>query len=125
MSPEWTWTSVTRRVAKEIMYLGAAMTVVLVIGSLYFFFRYDELFVFPYSFVASSSIRLTDSMFYATPLILCGLAVAIPGQTKLLNIGGEGQLYVGAFLTGVIGCGFGIQSPLPWWLLGLMLRTRS
>jgi simple sugar transport system permease protein len=43
-----------------------------------------------------TSFGLGYSLFYATPLILTGLAVAIPFQCGLFNIGGEGQLYLGA-----------------------------
>lgn len=36
------------------------------------------------------------TLFYATPLLFAGLAVAIPYRVGLFNIGGEGQLYAGA-----------------------------
>lgn len=36
------------------------------------------------------------SLFYATPLLLTGLAVAVPFRCGLFNIGAEGQLYLGA-----------------------------
>lgn len=39
---------------------------------------------------------IADSLVSATPLILTGLAAAIAFRFKLYNIGGEGQLYVGA-----------------------------
>lgn len=32
------------------------------------------------------------------PLLLCALAVAVPARVKLVNVGGEGQLYMGAWL---------------------------
>lgn len=32
------------------------------------------------------------------PLILCALAVAVPARVGLVNVGGEGQLYIGAWL---------------------------
>jgi simple sugar transport system permease protein len=38
---------------------------------------------------------LSQVLFKATPLILCGLAVAIPLSAGLFNVGGEGQLAVG------------------------------
>src|SRR5438105_10984820 len=37
------------------------------------------------------------TLFYSTPLIFTGLAVAVAFRAGLLNIGAEGQLYVGAF----------------------------
>ena len=42
-------------------------------------------------------------LFKTTPLIFSGLAVAFAFRTGLFNIGGEGQLYMGAFATGLIG----------------------
>lgn len=44
--------------------------------------------------------------FSATPLILTGLAVAFAFRAGLFNIGGEGQLYMGAFFCAWIGFTF-------------------
>jgi general nucleoside transport system permease protein len=43
------------------------------------------------------------TLFFATPLIFTGLAVAIAFRGGLLNIGAEGQLYVAAFATAWVG----------------------
>jgi len=43
------------------------------------------------------------TLFYATPLIFTGLAVAVAFKCGLLNIGAEGQLVVGAFATAWVG----------------------
>jgi len=43
------------------------------------------------------------TLFYATPLIFSGLAVAVAFQSGLLNIGAEGQLYVAAFAAAWVG----------------------
>lgn len=45
-------------------------------------------------------------LFNATPLIFTGLAVALAFQAGLFNIGVEGQLYLGAFLTALIASSF-------------------
>src|SRR5215217_9491747 len=47
------------------------------------------------SFGSAKDIGYT--LFYATPLIFTGLAVAVAFRCGLLNIGAEGQLYVAAF----------------------------
>src|SRR5215475_657608 len=47
------------------------------------------------------------TLFYATPLIFTGLAVAVAFRCGLLNIGAEGQLYVAAFATAWVGLKFG------------------
>jgi len=54
------------------------------------------------------------TLFYATPLIFTGLAVLVAFRCGLLNIGAEGQLYIGAFATAWIGITFANLSP---WLL--------
>ena len=46
------------------------------------------------------------TLFYATPLIFTGLAVALAFKCGLLNIGAEGQLYVGAFAAAWVGMTF-------------------
>ncbi|MFN8003662.1 MAG: ABC transporter permease [Acidobacteriota bacterium] len=46
------------------------------------------------------------TLFQATPLIFTGLAVALSFKCGLLNIGAEGQLYVGAFAAAWVGITF-------------------
>lgn len=48
----------------------------------------------------------------ATPLIFTGLAVAVAFRAGLFNIGGEGQLYIGAITAGVLGVSLGFLGPL-------------
>lgn len=50
---------------------------------------------------------ITETLFYATPLIFTGLAVAVAFRCGLLNIGAEGQLYVAGFATAWVGIKFG------------------
>ena len=59
---------------------------------------------------AGSQFALLETLTRATPLIFTGLAAAVAFRAKLWNIGGEGQLYVGAVLTAVLGTGL---LPLP------------
>lgn len=53
-------------------------------------------------------------LFRATPLIFTGLTVAFAFRGGLFNIGGEGQVYVGAFLAAYVGFTF---TELPAFLL--------
>lgn len=57
------------------------------------------------SFGSAKDIGYT--LYYATPLIFTGLAVAVAFRCGLLNIGAEGQLYVAAFATAWVGITFG------------------
>jgi ABC-type uncharacterized transport system permease subunit len=57
------------------------------------------------------------TLFYSTPLVLTGLAVAIPLQAGLFNIGAEGQLAVGALAAAAVGV---ILPHAPWPLAPLL-----
>src|SRR5215210_5238026 len=64
-----------------------------------------------YSLLIGSALSWPDgigyTLFYATPLIFTGLAVAVAFRCGLLNIGAEGQLYIAAFATAWVGIKFG------------------
>ena len=53
------------------------------------------------------------TLFYSTPLVFTGLAVAIPFRAGLFNIGAEGQLTLGALAAAAMGivCP---NIPRPW-----------
>jgi general nucleoside transport system permease protein len=46
---------------------------------------------------------LSETLFNATPLILVGLSVGLAFRTGLFNIGGQGQLILGAMAAGYVG----------------------
>lgn len=51
--------------------------------------------------------QLSETVTAATPLILTGLAVAVPLRAGLFNIGGEGQFLAGGLCAGYVGFAFG------------------
>ncbi len=63
-----------------------------------------------YSLLLGSAFSWPDgigyTLFFATPLIFTGLAVAVALRCGLLNIGAEGQLYVAAFAAAWVGITF-------------------
>jgi simple sugar transport system permease protein len=59
---------------------------------------------------AGSQFAFLETLTRSTPLIFTGLAAAVAFRAKLWNIGGEGQLYIGAVATVVLGTGL---LPLP------------
>src|SRR5688572_25129877 len=71
-----------------------------------------------YELLIGSALSWPDgilyTLFYATPLIFTGLAVAVALRCGLLNIGAEGQLYMGAFVCAVVGIHLG---GWPAWIL--------
>jgi ABC-type uncharacterized transport system permease subunit len=58
-----------------------------------------------------SSYDFGMTLFYTTPLIFTGLAVAVPFQAGMFNIGAEGQLTLGALAAAVVGA---VWPALPW-----------
>jgi len=52
-----------------------------------------------------SKFAVTETLTRATPLIFTGLAAAVAFRAKLWNIGGEGQLYIGAVVATWLGAG--------------------
>src|SRR6266436_8875080 len=50
-----------------------------------------------------STYDLGMTLFYTTPLILTGLSAAVAFQAGLFNIGGEGQLTLGALAAAAVG----------------------
>ena len=57
---------------------------------------------------------ISETIVTATPLIFAGLSVAVPFRAGLFNIGGEGQITVGAIVAVVVGFSFS-------WLPGPLL----
>ena len=49
--------------------------------------------------------QLSETFVTATPLILTGLAVAVPLRAALFNIGAEGQFVAGGMMAGLVGFG--------------------
>jgi len=56
---------------------------------------------------------ITESLVASTPYILTGLAVALGFRGGLFNIGGEGQLFIGALCSAWVGYTF---TNLPWFV---------
>lgn len=62
-----------------------------------------------------SIFALSDTLVKATPLILCGLGAAVAFRARLWNIGGEGQLLIGAWAA--TGVALHFPSTLPAWVM--------
>ena len=63
--------------------------------------------------IARAFNPLSETLVAATPLVLTGLAVALPFRAGLFNIGGEGQLTAGAVAAAVVGFSLtGLPGPL-------------
>ncbi|TYO90678.1 simple sugar transport system permease protein [Oceanicella actignis] len=71
--------------------------------------------------VFGSRFALSETLTRATPLILTGLAAALAFRARLWNIGGEGQLYLGALAAAAVGSG-AVSGP-SWLLIPLVLAA--
>src|SRR6267142_6609410 len=94
---------------REILYPLIAVLAAFVVGGIVVLLIGDSP-IQTYRLLIGSAFSWPDgigyTLFYATPLIFTGLAVAVAFRCGLLNIGAEGQLYVAAFMTALVGIKF-------------------
>ena len=97
-------------IVREIVWPLIAVLAAFVVGGLIILLLGDNP-INAYSLLLSNSFgSLRDigwTLHYATPLIFTGLAVMVAFRCGLLNIGAEGQLYIGAFAAAWVGIKFG------------------
>ena len=97
-------------IVREILWPLIAVLAAFLVGGLIILILGDDP-ITAYSLLLSNSFgSLRDigwTLHYATPLIFTGLAVAVAFRCGLLNIGAEGQLYIGAFVAAWVGITFG------------------
>jgi ABC-type uncharacterized transport system permease subunit len=59
-----------------------------------------------------SRSRFSSMVEMASPIIMCGLAIAVAFQARQFNVGAEGALYLGA----AVGTGFAVSTAMPGFL---------
>ncbi|HEX3552777.1 MAG TPA: ABC transporter permease [Thermoanaerobaculia bacterium] len=94
---------------RQLIFPLAAVLAAFVAGSFLVLAVGDSPFA-TYQLLIGSALTWSDgigyTLFYATPLIFTGLAVAVAFRCGLLNIGAEGQLYIASFATAWVGITF-------------------
>ena len=98
------------KILREIISPLAAVFLAFVVGAMIVLLIKDNPIETYRILLANSFGSVKDigwTLFYATPLIFTGLAVAVAFRCGLFNIGAEGQLYVAAFATAWVGIKFG------------------
>lgn len=98
------------QIFREILSPLIAVIAAFIVGGLLVLVIGDNPLTTFFLLISNSFGSLNDvgyMLFYATPLIFTGLAVAVAFRCGLLNIGAEGQLYVAAFATAWVGIKFG------------------
>ena len=95
-----------KKVLRELAFPLAAVAAAFVAGGLLVLAVGDHPLL-TYELLIGSALTWPDgigyTLFYATPLIFTGLAVAVAFRCGLLNIGAEGQLTIAAFATAWVG----------------------
>ena len=97
-------------VLKELLFPLIAVLAAFIVGGILILLVGDnplEAYGLLFGSALSWPVGVGYTLFYATPLIFTGLAVALAFRCGLLNIGAEGQLYVGAFAAAWVGIEFG------------------
>ena len=98
------------KILREILSPLTAVIAAFIVGGIIVLLIKDNPFETYRILLANSFGSLKDigwTLFYATPLIFTGLAVAVAFRCGLFNIGAEGQLYVASFATAWVGIKFG------------------
>jgi ABC-type uncharacterized transport system permease subunit len=102
---------------REILFPLIAVVAAFIVGGIVVLLIGDNP-IETYKLLIGSALSWPDgigyTLFYATPLIFTGLAVAVAFRCGLLNIGAEGQLYIAAFVTAWVGITF---ANLSGWVL--------
>src|SRR6266567_8143345 len=94
------------KLLRELIFPVIAVIVAFIVGGVIVWLIGDNPFEV-YGLLLGSALTWPDgigyTLFYATPLIFTGLAVAVAFRCGLLNIGAEGQLIIAAFATAWVG----------------------
>ena len=101
---------VKMKILREIISPLVAVLLAFVVGAIIILLIKDNPFETYGILLANSFGSVKDigwTLFYATPLIFTGLAVAVAFRCGLFNIGAEGQLYVASFATAWVGIKLG------------------
>src|SRR5918912_1680375 len=105
------------KLLRELLFPLVAVLAAFLVGAIIVLLIKDDP-VETYQLLIGSALSWPDgigyTLFYATPLIFTGLAVAVAFRCGLLNIGAEGQLYTAAFVTAWVGITF---ADLSGWVL--------
>src|ERR1044071_2551602 len=101
------------KLLRNLVFPPLALAAAFLVGGVFIALLGDDP-IETYSLLIGSALSWPDgigyTLFYATPLIFTGLAVAVGFRCGLLNIGAEGQLTIAAFATAWAGITFANSS---------------
>ncbi|UCG02344.1 MAG: hypothetical protein JSW11_22500 [Candidatus Heimdallarchaeota archaeon] len=101
------WQEILSDIGNRIAVPIISILLAFILGIFTFLFMgYDPIFaLYTITLGMFTLENLPDILFFATPLIFTGLSVAVAFRAGMFNIGAEGQLYFGAFITALVGFG--------------------
>ncbi len=117
--------SANRQKIYVVLRTLCAFLLALILGGLVFFLAgFNPLQVYKLIFKGAfgSGDAILGTLSYATPLLFTGLAFAFAQHAKVMNLGTEGQLYIGAIVAALIG---GYMAPLPRFIFLPMILIAS
>lgn len=91
----------SRRLLGSLVQAGGALILAMIVfGVVLLLFGKDPLRAYTdiFNTTLGSSYGLSEALVKLIPLVFCALAVLLPARIGLVNVGGEGQLYLGAWL---------------------------
>jgi simple sugar transport system permease protein len=103
-----------------------SLILAIILGTvLLIFMEFDAIYTWGYLIVKTMTPNnIANTLFNATPLLLTGLSVAVAFRGGMFNIGTEGQMIFGGFMSALAGFGLGqyfnIQLP-PYIMIPLVL----
>ena len=102
--------------APALRYLASTFEVLVVFGIVLLVAGKDPLRAYADTlrFTFGNAYGFSELLVRVIPLLLTAAAVALPARLGLINVGGEGQLYIGAVFATGVALGF---SELPAWQL--------
>ncbi len=97
-------------------YTGMVIAVLAVFGGILLVAGKNPIkaYVDTFHYTLANAYGFSELLVRMTPILLTAIAVAIPSRLGLINVGGEGQLYLGAWLATAGALGF---PHLPVWVL--------
>jgi ABC-type uncharacterized transport system permease subunit len=103
-----TWQTQTARiplpVRRVLMFVGAFVMALVLFAIVLLLLGKDPIAAYEQIYLGSLSddYGRSEVIVKMIPFILCALAVAIPAQVGLINVGGEGQIVMGALFTTLV-----------------------
>ena len=90
----------SRRVREGLYFVGALLVALIGFALLLLLLGRDPIVTYTdiFNITLGSDYGRGEVIVKMIPLLLCALAVAVPARVGLVNVGGEGQLYIGAWL---------------------------